>query len=132
MSYEKDSEESSLICSVQFSHSVVSKSLQPHELQHARLPCPSPSPRACSNSCPLSQRCHPIISSSVVPFSFCLQSFPASGSFPIKNSRNRKMFFFLVMRSLRIYFLNHFHRSHITMLIISLMLYATSWYVFIL
>ena len=61
-----------------FSHSIMSKSLQPHGLQHTRLPCPSPSPRTCSNSCPLSQRCHP---SSVIPFSFCLQSFPASGSF---------------------------------------------------
>ena len=57
--------------------------LWPHRLQHTRLPCPSPSPRACSNSCPLSRWCHPIISSSVVPFSSCLQSFPASGSFPI-------------------------------------------------
>ena len=56
--------------------------LQPHGLQHARLPCPSPSPGACSNSCLSSQWCHPTISSSVVPF-FCLQSFPASGSFPV-------------------------------------------------
>ena len=64
-----------------FSRSVMSNSLQPHGLQHARLPCPSPSPRACSNSCPLSRWCHPTISSSVVPFSSCLQSFPASGSF---------------------------------------------------
>ena len=53
----------------------------PMNLQHTRLPCPSPSPRACSNICPLSQWCHPTISSSVVPFSSCLQSFPASGSF---------------------------------------------------
>ena len=59
---------------------VVSDSLRPHGLQHARLPCPSPSPGTCSNSCPLSWCCHPTISSSVVPFS-CLQSFPASGSF---------------------------------------------------
>ena len=66
-----------------FSHSVASNSLQPHGLQHARLSCPSPTPRACSNSCPLSQWCHPTISSSVVPFSSCLQSFPASGSFPV-------------------------------------------------
>ena len=58
-------------------------SLRPRGLQHTRLPCPSPSPRACSNSCPLSQRCHPTISSSVVPFFSCLQSFPASGSFPM-------------------------------------------------
>ena len=55
--------------SVQFSHSVVSDSLWPHRVQHARLPCPQPTPRACSNSCPLSQWCHPTISSSVVPFS---------------------------------------------------------------
>ena len=58
-------------------------SLQPHRLQDARSPCPSPTPRACSNSCPSSQWCHPTISSSVVPFSSCLQSFPASGSFPM-------------------------------------------------
>ena len=64
-----------------FSRSVVTDSLQPHGLQHARLPCSSPTPRACSNSCPLSQRCHPNISSSVIPFSSYLQSFPASGSF---------------------------------------------------
>ena len=57
-------------------------SLQPHGLQHTRLPCPSPTPRACTNSCPLSWWCHPIISSSVILFSSCLQSFPASGSFP--------------------------------------------------
>ena len=63
-----------------FSHSVVSSSLQPHGQQHARLPWPSP--RSCSNSCPSSQWCHPTISSSVVPFSSCLQSFPASGYFP--------------------------------------------------
>ena len=69
------------ISSVQFSHSVVSDSLQPRGLQHARLPCPSPTPGACSNSCPLSLWCHPTISSSVVPFLSCLQSFPASGSF---------------------------------------------------
>ena len=69
-----------VISSVQFSCSVVSDSLQPHELQHTRPPCPSPTPRVYSNSCPLSQSCHPTISSSVVPFSPCLQSFPASGS----------------------------------------------------
>ena len=63
-----------------FSCSVMSYSLRPYGLQHTRLPCPSPSPRVCSNSCPLSRWCHPIISSSVVPFSPCLQSFPASGS----------------------------------------------------
>ena len=71
------------VSSVQFSHSVVSNSLRPHGLQHARLPCPSPTPRACSNSCPLSQWYHPTISSSVVPFSSCLQSFVVSGSFPL-------------------------------------------------
>ena len=65
-----------------FSQSMVSNSLQPHGLQHARLPCSSPSPGVCSSSCPLSQWCHPTISSSVIPFSY-LQSFPASGSFPI-------------------------------------------------
>ena len=68
--------------SIQFSHSVVSKFLQPHGLQHARLPCPSPTPGVYSNSCLLSWWCHPTISSSIVPFSSCLQSFPASGSFP--------------------------------------------------
>ena len=67
--------------SVQFSHSVVSDSLQPHGLQHARPPCPSPTPRVYSNSCPLSWWCYPTISSSVIPFSSRLQSFPASGSF---------------------------------------------------
>ena len=65
----------------QFSHSVVSDSLQLHGLQHARLLCPSPTPRAYSNSCPLSWWCHPTISSSASPFSSCLQSFLASGSF---------------------------------------------------
>ena len=59
----------------------MSNSLWPHGLQHTRPPCPSPTPRVYSNSCPLSQWCHPTISSSVIPFSFCLQSFPASGSF---------------------------------------------------
>ena len=69
--------------SIQFSHSVVSDSLRPHEPQHARLPCPSPTPGAYAYSCPLSRWCHPTISSSVTPFSSCLQSFPASGSFPM-------------------------------------------------
>ena len=69
------------ISSVKFSRSVVSDSLRPHESQHARPPCPSPTPRVYTNSCPLSQSCHPAISSSVVPFSSCPQSFPASGSF---------------------------------------------------
>ena len=66
---------------VQFSHSVTSDSLRPHELQHARPPCPSPTPGVYSNSCPLNRWCHPTVSSSVMPFSSCLQSFPASGSF---------------------------------------------------
>ena len=65
----------------QFKHSVISNSVQHYGLQHARPPCSSPTPGACSNSCPLSQWCHPTISSSAVPFSSCLQSFPASGSF---------------------------------------------------
>ena len=68
--------------SVQFSYSVISSSLQPHGLQHARHLSPSSTPRVCSNSCPLSWWCHPTISSSVSPFSH-LQSFPASGSFPM-------------------------------------------------
>ena len=69
--------------SVPFSHSVMSNSLQPHGLKHARPPCPSPIPRECSNSCPSSRWCHPTILSSVNPFSSCLQSFPASGSSPM-------------------------------------------------
>ena len=68
-------------CLVQFRCSVVSNSLWPHGLQHARPPCPSPTPGVYPNSCPLSWWCHPTLSSSVVPFSFCRQSFPASGSF---------------------------------------------------
>ena len=68
---------------VQFSRSVMSDSLQPHKLQHARPPCPSPTPRIHPNSCASSWWCHPAISSSVVPFSSCLQSLPASGSFPV-------------------------------------------------
>ena len=71
--------------SVQLGHSVISDSSWPHGLQHTWLPYPSPTPRACSNSCPLSRWYHPIMSSSVVPFSPCLQSFPASGSFPIES-----------------------------------------------
>ena len=67
--------------SVKFSHLVVSDSLRPHELQHARPPCPSPTPGVHSNSCPTSRWCHPTISSSVVPFSSCPQSLPASESF---------------------------------------------------
>ena len=66
-----------------FSHWVVSDSLWLHGLQHTMLLCLSPTPRACSNSRPLSQWCHPTILSSVIPFSSCLQSFPASGSFPV-------------------------------------------------
>ena len=69
--------------SVQFSGSVVSDSLLPHEPQHARPPCPSPTPGVHPNSCPLSRWCYPTISSSVIPFSSCPQSFPASGSFPM-------------------------------------------------
>ena len=72
--------------SVQFSsvsHSVMSDSLRPHEPQHARPPCPSPTPRVYPNPCPLSQWCRPTIVSSVIPFSSCPQSFPTSGSFPM-------------------------------------------------
>ena len=74
---------------LQFSHSIMSNPLRPHGLLHTRLPCPSgfpcpsPTPGVCSNSCPSSQWCHPTISSSVVPFSSCLQHFPVSGSFPM-------------------------------------------------
>ena len=67
----------------QLSCSVMSDSLWPHGLQYSRLPCLSPTPRVHLNSCPLSQWCHPTISSSVIPFSSCLQSFPVSGSFPV-------------------------------------------------
>ena len=69
--------------SVQFSHSFMSNSLKPHGKQHTRFPYPSQTPGACSDSCQLNQWCHPTISSSVIPFSSCLQSFPASGSFQI-------------------------------------------------
>ena len=72
-----------MFLSVQFSCSVLSNSLRPHGLQHARLPCPSPTPRAYSNSCPSCRWRHPTTSSSVIPFSSYLQSFPASGSFPV-------------------------------------------------
>ena len=71
----------SIIC--QFSHSVMSDSLQPHGLKHARLPCPLPTPGTCSDSCPSSRWFHPTSSSSVIPFSACLQSLLASGSFPM-------------------------------------------------
>ena len=73
----------SLLWNIILVHSVVSDSLRPHGLQHTRIPCPSLSPRVCSNSCPLSRWCHATISSSVVPFSSCPQSFPESGSFPM-------------------------------------------------
>ena len=73
----------SILAQVQFSRSVVSDSLRPHELQHTRPPCPSPTPGVYPNPCPLSQWCHPTISSSVVPFSSCPQSFPASGPFQV-------------------------------------------------
>ena len=78
-----------IISSVQLSHSVMSNSLWPHGLQHARFPCPSPTPRAYSNSFPSHPWCHPTISSSVVPFSSYLQSFPASGSFPMSQFFNQ-------------------------------------------
>ena len=71
------------LISVKFSLSVVSDSLRPHESQHARPPCPSPTPRVHSDSCPLRWWCHPAISYSVIPFSSCPQSLPASGSFPV-------------------------------------------------
>ena len=71
------------LSSVQFSRSVMSDSLRPHESQHARPPCPSLTPRVYSNSCPSSRWCHPAISFSVIPFSSCPQSLPESGSFPI-------------------------------------------------
>ena len=74
------------LSSNQFSHKVVPESLQHHGLQHTRLPCPEPTPRACSNSCPSSQWCHPTISCLITPFSSCLQIFPASESFPISQS----------------------------------------------
>ena len=76
------------LSSVQFSHSVMSDYLWPHGLQHARLPCRSPMRGACSDSCPSSWWCHPTISSSVIPFSSCLQSFPALGSIPLKKQVN--------------------------------------------
>ena len=84
MKVKEESEKVGLkLSSVQFSHSVVSDSLRPHELQHIRPPCPSPTPGVHPNPCPLSRGCHPTISSSVIPFSSCPQSFPASGSFPM-------------------------------------------------
>ena len=80
----------SLHQSVQFSCSVVSDSMWPHGLQHARPPCPSPTTRACSNSCPSSRWCHPTISSSVIPFSH-FQFFPASGSFQMVSSHQARV-----------------------------------------
>ena len=79
--YHQTQEIKNQFSSVHFSRSVVSDSSRPHESQHARPPCPSPTPGVYPNSCPSSRRCHPAISSSVVPFSSCFQSFPASGSF---------------------------------------------------
>ena len=79
----------SLPSSIQFSHSVVSDALWLHEPQHARHPCPSPTPRVDPNPCPLSQWCHPTISSSVLPFSPCLQSFQHQGLFQWVTSSNR-------------------------------------------
>ena len=78
--------------SVRFSHSVMFNSLRPHGLQHTRFPCLSPTPGACSDSCLSSWWCHPPILSSVVPFSSCLQSFPASGSFPWVSSNDQLSF----------------------------------------
>ena len=78
------------VVAVQFSCSIMSNSLRSHRLQHARFPCPSPTPTACSNSSPLSQWCHPTTSSSVISFSPCLQSFPTSGSFPLINSSHQE------------------------------------------
>ena len=82
-SYISDKHHALKELSVQFSRSVVSDSLWPHELQHTRPPCPSPTPGVHSNSCPLSGWCHPAISSNVIPFSSCPQSLPTSESFPI-------------------------------------------------
>ena len=91
--------------SVQFSHSVVFDSLRPRESQHARPPCPSPTPGVYSNSCPSSRWCHPAISSSVVPFSSCPQSLLASGSFPmsylirvVQNSGPMRLFRFRITK----------------------------------
>ena len=80
--------------SVKFSHSVMSDSLWPHEPEHARPPCLSPTARVYPNPCPSSQWCHPTTSSSVIPFSYCLQPFPASGSFPMSHIRWTKYWSF--------------------------------------
>ena len=82
-SLPKEKSASVIVTSVWFSHLVMSDSLWPHESQNARPPCPAPTPGVYSNSCPLSRWCHPAISSSVVPFSSHIQSFPGSGSFPM-------------------------------------------------
>ena len=87
---------------VQFSCSVVSNSLRPHELQHTRPPCLSPTPRVHPNPCPSSQWCHPTISSSVVPSSSCPQSFPASGSFPAKRERIKSGILLSISSTLRV------------------------------
>ena len=79
----KETTERPLIFSTKGCCSVTESCQRPHGLQHIRLPCPSLSPGVCSNSCPLSRWCHPTILSSVTPFSFCIQSFPAPGSFPV-------------------------------------------------
>ena len=84
-SYKKIEKERDTLCSVQFSRSIVSDSLWPHVLQHTRLSCRSQTPGACSNSCSPSQWCHPTVWFSVIPFSSCLQSFPAPGSFPVSH-----------------------------------------------
>ena len=105
---------------VQFSYSAVSNSLQPHGLQHARLPRPSPAPGTCSNSCPLSQWCHPTISSSVVPFSSCLQSYPESGSFPMIQ-------FFASGGQIVICYYNHCYYK-IKIIVITKLLYKNCYY----
>ena len=84
--YIQQSDSDYIYISVQFSCSVVSYPFRLRWLQHARLPCLSPTPEACSNSCPSGRWCHPTISSSVIPFSSCLQSYPASGSFLVSQS----------------------------------------------
>ena len=87
------------LSSVQFSRSVMSNSLWPHELQHARPPCPSPTPRVYPNPCPLCQWCHPTIPSSVIPFSSCPQSLPASGSFQMSQLFTCHKFFTVINSS---------------------------------
>ena len=99
--------------------SVVSDSLLPHGLQHTRPPCPSPTPGACSNSCPPGEWCHPASSSSVVPFSSCLQSFPASGSFPTNDRDVKKAqhwFKFSLFSAGWIFWWKHWHMTIATVL----------------